>query len=33
MRCYFLAFNAPYEKLFRQLCPLINNRAAHLGQC
>ncbi|MPC15670.1 hypothetical protein E2C01_008469 [Portunus trituberculatus] len=24
--------NAPYEKLFRQLCSLINNSAAHLGQ-
>ncbi|MPC63701.1 hypothetical protein E2C01_057803 [Portunus trituberculatus] len=28
----FLAFNAPYEKLFRQLCPPINNRVAHLSQ-
>ncbi|MPC25171.1 hypothetical protein E2C01_018274 [Portunus trituberculatus] len=28
----FLTFNAPYKKLFRQLCPLINNIAAHLGQ-
>ncbi|MPC38421.1 hypothetical protein E2C01_031927 [Portunus trituberculatus] len=28
----FLALNAPYEELFRQLCLLINNRAAHLGQ-
>ncbi|MPC85993.1 hypothetical protein E2C01_080803 [Portunus trituberculatus] len=28
----FLASNALYEKLFRQLYPLRNNRAAHLSQ-